>query len=95
MPQARRRRLEPERRILPEGGNLGGDDAGFVEAVTISLMLGNVAAATTLTEHYEVRNAGIHSIVIPAQAGIHWFSNQIWIPAFAGMTGVWPKLSPN
>ena len=59
----------------------------------------------------KVGDAGIHIIVIPAAfspreggEGIHWFSNQTWIPApmkafegrlFAGMTGVWPKLSPH
>jgi hypothetical protein len=42
----------------------------------------------------KVRDASILIIVIPAQAGIHWFSSQTWIPAFAGMTSVWSKLSP-
>jgi hypothetical protein len=80
--------LEPERRILPEGPETWvGTTRASRKLSPISLILGNVAAATTLIEHYEVRNAGIHIIVIPAKAGIHWLLTVAkWIPAFAGMT---------
>ncbi len=35
-------------------------------------------------------------IVTPAEAGVHWFAHQTWIPAFAGMTehGGWSTPSP-
>ena len=42
-------------------------------------------------EHQANRKAEPRKSVIPAKAGIHFNHESLWIPAFAGMTGIGRK----